>query len=55
MQEFKQKGAISGFPIFSGSAEALVRWGWKVKHLLIAYFRNSIASKNCQNQIMSEL
>jgi len=35
---FKWKDAISGFSVSPGSAEALVRWGGKIKYVLIAYF-----------------
>jgi len=45
---FKWKEAISGFPAFPGSAEALVGWGWKIKYILIAYFLGNISAKNCR-------
>jgi len=38
---------ISCFP---GSAEALVRWGGKIKYILIAYFLGNIFAKNCCNR-----
>ena len=47
---FKWKDAISGFPVSLGSAEALVRWGGKIKYLLIAYFLGNISAKNCRNR-----
>ena len=47
---FKWKDAISGFPVFAGSAEALVRWGGKIKYILIAYFLGNICAKNCRNR-----
>ena len=47
---FKWKDAISGFPVSAGSAEALVRWGAKIKHILIAYFLGNICAKNCRNR-----
>ena len=43
---FKWKDAISGFPVSPGSAEALVRWGGKIKYILIAYFLGNI----CHNR-----
>jgi len=42
---FKWKDAISGFPVSPGSAEALVRWGGKIKYILIAYFLGNICAK----------
>ena len=47
---FKRKDAISGFPVSSGSAEALVRCGGKIKYILIAYFLGNIYAKNCRNR-----
>jgi len=45
---FKWKDAISQFPVSPGSAEALVRWGVKIKYTLIAYFlANIFAKKYC--------
>jgi len=38
--------------IFSGSAEALVRGGGKLKQLLIAYFLGNMYAKNYENPIM---
>jgi len=49
---FKWKDAISGFPVSPGSAEALVRWGGKIKHILIAYFLSNICAKNCRSRTM---
>ena len=46
---FKWKDAISGFPVFPGSAEALGRWGGKIKYGLFAYFLCNICAKNCRN------
>ena len=40
---FKWKDAISEFPVFRGSA--LVRWGGKMKCVLIAYFLGNILPK----------
>jgi len=47
---FKCKDAISGFPVSSGSAEAIFRWGGKITHVLIAYFLGNIFAKNCCNR-----
>jgi len=49
---FKWKDAISGFPVSPGSAEALVRWGGKIKYVLIAllsgqHFRQNLLQSNC--------
>jgi len=41
----------SGFPISQGNAEALDRWGWKTKHLLISYFLGNTFAKNYRNWI----
>jgi len=38
--------------IISGSAEALVRCGGKLKHLLIAYFLSDMCAKNFENPTM---
>jgi len=38
------------FPVSPGSAEALVSWGGKIKHILIAYFLGNIFAKNCRNR-----
>jgi len=47
---FKWKDTISGFPVSPGSAEALVRWGGKIKYVLIVYFLSNIFAKNCCNR-----
>jgi len=47
---FKWKDAISRFPVSPGNAEASVRWGGKIKYVLIAYFLGSIIAKNCCNR-----
>ena len=47
---FKWKDAISGFPVSPGSAEAQVRWGGKIKYILIVYFPGNIYAKNCRNE-----
>ena len=49
---FKWKDAISGFPVSPGSAEALVRWGGKIKYILIAYFLRNICANNCRSRIV---
>jgi len=46
----KWKYIISGFPVSPGSAEALVKWGGKIRHVLIAYFLGNIFAKNCCNR-----
>jgi len=52
---FKWKDAISGFPVFPGSAEALVRFGGKIKFILIAYFLRNICAKNCRNRTVYDV
>ena len=47
---FKWKDAISGFPVSPCNAEALVRWGGKMKYILNACFLGSICAKNCRNR-----
>ena len=47
---FKWKDAISGFPVSPGSVEALIMWGGKIMHILIAYFLDNIYAKNCRNR-----
>jgi len=47
---FKWKDAISGFPVSPSSAEALVRWGGKIKYLLISCLLGNICAKNCSNR-----
>jgi len=41
-----------GFLFPQGSAEALFRWGGKVKHLFIVYFLSNTSAKNYQNGFM---
>ena len=48
--EFKWKYAISGFSVSSGSAEAIVRWGRKIKYISTDYFPGNIFAKNCCNR-----
>jgi len=47
---FKWKDTISGFPVSPGSAEAIVRCGWKIRYVLTAYFLGNIFTKNCCNR-----
>jgi len=47
---FKWKDAISGFPVSPGCADALARWGGKIKYVLIGYFLGNICAKNCCNR-----
>ena len=47
---FRWKDAISEFPVSPGSAEALVRWGGKIKYILIAYFLRNICAENCRSR-----
>jgi len=49
MQHLSEK-TISGFPVSLGSAEALVRWGGKIKCILIAYFLGNICAIDCHNR-----
>ena len=50
MQHLSKKDAISGFPVSPGSTEALMRWGGKIKNVLIAYFLGNICAKNYRNR-----
>jgi len=47
---FKWKDAISVFPVSLGSAEAQVRWGKKIKSILIDYFLGNTYAKNYRNR-----
>jgi len=47
---FKWKDTLSGFPVSPGSAEALIRWGGKMKYILIACFLGNIRARNCRNR-----
>jgi len=49
---FKWKDAISGFPVSQGSAEALDRWGGKLKHRLISYFLSNTSATNYRNRVV---
>jgi len=43
---------FSSFRVLLGSAEALVRWGGKIKYHLTSYFLGNIPAKNYQNRLM---
>ena len=45
-----KKNTISGFSVSPGSAEALIRWGGKMKYILIAWFLGNISAKNCRSR-----
>ena len=49
MQHLTEK-TISGFSLYPGTAESSVRWGGKIKYVLIAYFLGNIFAKNCCNR-----
>ena len=40
------------FSVLQGSAEALIRCGGKIQHLLIAYFLSNISAKYYENPAM---
>jgi len=44
--------AVADYCILSGSAEALVRCGGKLLHLLIAYFLGNTCAKHYENPTM---
>ena len=46
---FKWKDAISGFPVSPDSAEVLVRWGGKIRYILIVCFLGNSCAKNYRN------
>jgi len=50
MQHLSEKTQFPCFPVFPGSAEALVMCGGKIKYILIAYFLGNICAKNCRNR-----
>ena len=54
MQQYgiEWKDAALSFFISPGSAQALVRWGGKMKYLLISYFLRKIYAKHYQNRLM---
>ena len=44
-ETFTWKDTFSVFSVLQGSAEALIRWGGQIYHLLIAYFLSNISAK----------
>jgi len=50
IQHLSENMRFSCFCAFPGSAEALLRWGWKIKYHLMVYLLN-ISAKNCQNRL----
>jgi len=38
--------------VLQGAAEALIRWGGKIQHLLIDCFLSNISAKYCENPTM---
>jgi len=46
IQHFNEKMWFSCFCVLPGSAEALVRWGGKIKYWLTSYFLGNIFAKN---------
>ena len=40
------------FPVSPGNAEALARWGGKIKYALIAHFLGNIFANNCCNRTL---
>ena len=51
-KRLKWKDTISVFSVSQGSAEALIRWGEKIYHLLIACFLSNISAKYYENATM---
>ena len=52
IQHLSEMTLFLNYCIFSGSAEALVRCGGKLKHLLIAYFLGIMCAKHYENPTM---
>ena len=50
LNEFCYKVSLTENFQQQGSAEALARWGGKIKYILIAYFLGNICAKNCRNR-----
>ena len=50
--KWKYMYTISVFSVSQGSAGALIRWGGKIWHILIAYFLSNISAKYYENPIM---
>jgi len=51
-ETFRWKDTFSVFSVLQGSAEALIRWGGKIYHLLIACFLSNISAKYYENPTM---
>ena len=51
-ETFTWKDTFSVFSVLQGSVEALIRWGGKVYHLLIACFLSNISAKYYKNPTM---
>jgi len=52
IQHLSEMMLFLNYCIFSGSAEALVRCGRKLQHLLIAYFLGNMCAKHYKNPTM---
>jgi len=52
IQHLSEMMLFLNYCIFSGSAEALVRCGGKLQHLLIAYFLSNMCAKHYENPTM---
>jgi len=52
IQHLSEMMLFLNYCIFSGSAEALVRCGGKLWHLLIAYFLGNMCAKQYENPTM---
>jgi len=50
MQHLSEKMQFSGFLVYPGSAEAQVKWGGKIKYIMIAYFLRNTCAKNYRNR-----
>jgi len=52
IQHLSEMTLFLNYCIFSGGAEALVRCGGKLQHLLIAYFLGNMCAKHYENPTM---
>jgi len=52
VQHLSERTLFLSFFISPGSAEALVRWGGKIKYLLMVYFLSTFVPKNYENRFM---
>ena len=52
IQHLSEMMLFLNYCIFSGSAEALVGYGGKLQHLLIAYFLGNTCAKHYENPTM---